>query len=108
MPTMRLYLDDLRATPDGFDLRAYTAPEAIAMLQRGNITFISLDYDLNGEGYLDVNETGTGYDVAQWIERAASEGRMNRIGWAVHSANAGGALQIRQAMMSADKHWASR
>ena len=105
---MRLYLDDLRVTPEGFDLRAYTAEEAISMLQWGNITFISLDHDLNVEGMKDIAETGTGYDVACWIERAAAEGRLNRIGWAVHSMNPSGALRIRQAMISADRYWDRR
>lgn len=105
---MRLYLDDIRYTPEGFDLRAYTATEAIVMLQSGRITFISLDHDLNVEGELDISETGTGYDVACWIERAAAEGRLNRIGWAVHSMNPSGAMRIRQAMMSADNYWSRR
>lgn len=102
---MKLYLDDIRVTPDHFDLRAYTASEAIEMLKRGNITFISLDHDLNVEGMLNIQETGTGYDVACWIEEAAAMGKLKRIGWAVHSMNPSGALRIRQAMMSAERYW---
>jgi hypothetical protein len=105
---MKLYLDDIRVTPDNFDLRAYTAKEAIAMLKRGNVTFISLDHDLNVEGMLDIAETGTGYDVATWIEGAAADGSLKRIGWAVHSMNPSGALRIRQAMLSAEKFWTER
>ena len=78
------------------------------MLQWGNITFISLDHDLNAEEYLDINDTGTGYDVACWIEQAAAEGRLDRIGRAVHSMNPSGALRIRQAMISADRYWDRR
>lgn len=102
---MKLYLDDIRATPDHFDIRAYTATEAISLLKEGKITFISLDHDLDCEGELDILDTGTGYDVACWIEKAAAEGTLPRIGWAVHSMNPSGAMRIRQAMLSAERFW---
>ena len=105
---MRLYLDDLRVTPEGFDLRTYTAEETIAWLKTGKISFISLDHDLNAEGYLDISKTGTGYDVACWIEEAAAMGNLPRLGWAVHSMNPSGAIRIRQAMISADRYWDRR
>jgi hypothetical protein len=59
---MKLYLDDERATPEGWE-RVYTAPEAIAMLETGKVTHLSLDHDLG------LPEAGTGYDVCLWVEQ---------------------------------------
>jgi hypothetical protein len=63
---LRLYLDDERVTPEGWE-RAYTAREAIAMLQGDatvyGVTHVSLDHDLGPP------ENGTGYDVLLWIEK---------------------------------------
>lgn len=59
---MRVYLDDVRTEPQGW-VRAYTAPEAITLLETGNVTEISLDHDLG-----DDPEVGDGYDVIRWLE----------------------------------------
>lgn len=61
---------------------------------------MSLDHDL-GEG------RATGYLVARFIERRASEGKLARLFWAVHSANSVGAANMRAALQSADRFWAS-
>lgn len=58
---MKLYLDDERPTPSGWE-RAYIAPEAIELLKTGKVTHLSLDHDLGPE------EAGTGYDVCLWVE----------------------------------------
>lgn len=108
---MRLYLDDLRVTgartanPASFDAHAFNAGEAIAMLETGNVTHISLDHDLNAEGELDAGVTGTGYDVAAWIEARAHAGTLPRLTWEVHSMNPAGAARIRAALESADRFW---
>jgi hypothetical protein len=94
---MRLYLDDLRPTPPGFDLRAYTAQEAINLLKTGVITFISFDHDL-GEP-----ENGTGYDVAKWIEEAVIIRNFILPTWAIHSANPVGRQNIAAAIQSAER-----
>ena len=53
---MKLYLDDLRTTPEGFE-RVYSYEEFVAYLQHyGLPDFISFDHDL-GEGL-------SGYDSA--------------------------------------------
>lgn len=102
---MRIYLDDLRVTPEGFDVRTYTYAETIEALQTGLVTHISLDHDLDCEGELELAHTGTGYDVACWIEAHAADGTLPRLTWYVHSMNPSGAQRIRQAMMSADRFW---
>ena len=60
---MRIHLDDERATPEGWT-RVYWPDEAIALLETGNVSEISLDHDLGDD------ERGTGYDVIAWIEEA--------------------------------------
>lgn len=63
---MRIYLDDERSTPDGW-IRAYTAPEAIVMLEGGEVTHLSLDHDLGPA------KAGTGYDVCLFVEQKVFE-----------------------------------
>ena len=93
---MRLYLDDVRPTPDGFDVRAYTSAEAIGMLRTGKITFISFDHDLGADA------NGTGYDVAKWIEEQAfTNPAFVTPEFAIHSANPVGAVNIGHAMRAA-------
>ena len=95
---MRLYLDDLRVTPNDFDLRAYTAAEAIDMLKANRVDLISFDHDL-GEP-----ECGTGYDVARWIEEQAYTNPDFTVpDWIVHSANPVGAGNIHRAMLAAHR-----
>lgn len=60
---MRVFLDDERATPDGWT-RAYWPGEAIELLETGKVTHISPDHDLGDDVH------GTGYDVVLWIEEA--------------------------------------
>ena len=63
---MKLYLDDERPAPKGWH-RAYTAGEAITLLEKGQVTYLSLDHDLGPE------ESGTGYDVCKWLEKKVYE-----------------------------------
>ena len=67
---MKLWIDDLRVTPDGYELTARTYDEAVALLDKHwyDITHISFDHDL---GLASVDENGeemSGYDVANYIE----------------------------------------
>ena len=99
--TTKLYLDDERMTPDGWE-RVYTAHEAIAALRTGTITHISLDHDL---GDLD-GDCGDGYDVACFIEAGAYHGTLPKLVWAIHSANPVGAQRMKEALQAADRFWA--
>lgn len=60
---MKVFLDDERPTPEGW-VRVYWPSEAIALLETGHVTEISLDHDLGDDA------KGTGYDVVLWIEEA--------------------------------------
>jgi len=96
---MKIWLDDIRPMPEGYDRWAKTAGEAIVMicLFGDEIEFISFDHDL-GDG-------GTGYVVATGIEGLAHEGLLKRFGWDVHSQNPVGAERICSAMGSAERFW---
>ena len=86
---MKLWLDDLRPHPKEFT-RAYSAGEAIRILQTGEVTFASLDYDILWDAYGDPEnwqDTKTGYAVVAWM---AEHNVWPRDGVAVHSANKAG------------------
>ena len=96
---LHVWLDDLRPIRPGYNALAKTADEAIKLLKTGRVQSISLDHDLGPP------EAGTGYDVAQWIEKAAYQGKINRLEWNIHSANPVGVSNMRQALLSADRFW---
>ncbi|HEY5993630.1 MAG TPA: cyclic-phosphate processing receiver domain-containing protein [Gallionellaceae bacterium] len=77
---MRVYLDDERATPEGW-VRVFWPSEAIALLESGEVTEISLDHDLGDD------ERGTGYDVVLWMEEAVALRDFAPPEIHVHSAN---------------------
>jgi len=97
---MRLYLDDVRPTPEGYDLSVKTAWGAIAWIMSGKITHVSLDNDLG-----DDVECGQGRDVANWIEHAAYDGRIPRMDIQIHSANPVARAAMEQAIAAANKWW---
>jgi hypothetical protein len=77
---LKVFLDDERVTPKGW-VRVYWPAEAIALLETGKVSEISLDHDLGND------ERGTGYDVVLWIEEAViMRGFIPPKMW-VHSAN---------------------
>ena len=94
----KIWLDDIRPMPPGFDVHCKTGDRAIRFLSDDAVSEISLDHDL-GEGM-------TGYDVAKFVEKAAFLGTLSRIKWAVHSSNPVGKSNIESAMLNAEKWWA--
>ncbi|WP_224240146.1 cyclic-phosphate processing receiver domain-containing protein [Hyalangium gracile] len=78
---MKVYLDDERATPAGW-VAARWPEDAIALLQTGQVTDISLDHDLGDDLH------GTGYDVLCWIEEAVATRGFVPPRISIHSANA--------------------
>lgn len=99
---MKIYLDDLRENPYPDFIPIRNAPEAISLVETGEVTHISFDHDL-GEP-----ENGSGYDVAVRIEELAYHGKIGRIEWMIHSANPVGRVNIERAMKSADRYWLSK
>lgn len=97
---IRVWLDDVRPMPkEGFDVHVKTAEEAMALIQNGQVAFMSFDHDLG-----DPNAK-TGYDVAKLVERLAFDNKLARFEWAVHSMNPEGAHNIVMAMQQAEKFW---
>ena len=102
---MKVWLDDLRPMPAGFDVHARTAGEAIALLQQGGVTLLSLDHDLGGP------ENGTGYEVAKWIEEHAfrwsqdEPGGLPLLEWRIHSRNPVGLQNMVLALQNASRFW---
>lgn len=64
---MKLYLDDKRDTPEGWE-RTYTVEETIAQLETRKVTHLSVDNDL---GSLDPKTEG--FNVLNWLERTIFE-----------------------------------
>jgi hypothetical protein len=96
--TKRVWLDDVRVMPAGFDVHVETAEALIELLKTGDVSHVSFDNDL-GEGRLE------GRHAAAWVEEAAFNGSLRPITWAVHSANPIGRREITAAMESADRFW---
>jgi hypothetical protein len=94
---MKLWLDDLRPAPEGWQL-ATTAREAIQYLEAGGIHELSLDHDL-GE---PLSEVGSGYQVALWLEEQAYFGNWSVVPkhLAIHSANPVGQRNMQAAFDS--------
>ncbi|PYE26141.1 cyclic-phosphate processing receiver domain-containing protein [Paraburkholderia silvatlantica] len=78
---MKVFLDDERATPDGWT-HVYWPDEAIRLLELGGVEEISLDHDLGDD------DRGTGYDIVLWIEDAVALRGFRPPKNTVHSANA--------------------
>lgn len=94
---MKMYLDDVRPMPDGFDVAAKSYQEAVRLLATGCIKFISFDHDLGTKE--------TGHDLANLIEKAANKGTLEPILWEIHSANPVGRKNIEEAMRGAQRIW---
>lgn len=70
---MKVYLDDVRPTPDGW-VRTYTSQETIDILSKNDVEEISLDHDLDRcydklslEELAKRPEIDTGMKVVLWL-----------------------------------------
>jgi len=95
---MRVWLDDKRPMPDGFDVWVKTAEQATALIETGKVSHIDFDNDLG----LNNN---TGYAVALYIEQLAYDHKLTPFTWEVHTSNPAGRKNITAAMESADRFW---
>lgn len=98
---MKVFLDDERQTPAGW-VRTYWPDEAIALLEAGAVTEISLDHDLGD----DVR--GTGYDVVLWIEEAVATRGFIAPRVLVHSANSSARQKVTLGIQSIKALMAAR
>lgn len=95
---MKVYLDDNRPAPVGW-LLVRTADEAIATLRQGNVTEMSLDYDLGDPHF------GTGLDVLEWLEHALREHRVRLPRLAAHSGSPLGRRRLDAAIALLEERW---
>jgi len=95
---MRIWLDDTRPMPDGFDLAVDNEFLLEVLISNGKVSHLSLDNDL-GIG------NGSGYGVACFIEKLAANGMLNPISWEIHTSNPAARKQIEQALHNAEKFW---
>lgn len=86
---MKVYLDDVRKTPDGW-VRVYWPDEAIKLLRTGKVTHISLDHDLGDD------DRGTGDDVVTWLQKQVYINKMKPPIITVHSDNGPAIKKMRQ------------
>jgi hypothetical protein len=90
---MRVYLDDERPTPDGWQ-RAYWPEQAIALLRTGTVSELSLDHDLGDDA------CGTGYDVVVWLEQEVALRGFKPPHVVVHSANPAARIRMEAGIRS--------
>lgn len=95
---MKVYLDDQRPAPQGWTL-ARTADEAIALLRQGEVTELSLDYDLGDPHF------GTGLDVLDWLETALTQGRLRLPRLAAHSGSPLGRRRLEASIALLEERW---
>lgn len=89
----KLYLDDIRKAPEGWD-RIHTAQECVEALLTQEYDVVSLDHDL-GE------EQPTGYDVLAWLEKTVQEQKDFKIPTIfIHTDNPVGRIRMVQALQS--------
>ena len=99
--SMKIWLDDERPMPAGFDCHVKTAAGAIELLAAGGVTAISLDHDLG-------DDVGTGYDVACYIEQGAYDGTLSPVEVTIHSANPVGRERMQNAINKARLFWSQK
>ena len=103
---VRIWLDDVRPMPAGYNFHARTVDEVEGVLGKCAVSHISFDHDLGEDA--DGNVLPSGYDLAKIIERMAYVGTLEPLQWRIHSLNPVGRENIRKAMSSADRAWFAR
>ncbi len=93
---MRIYMDDVRTTPHGWE-RTYTVEETIIALESRMVTHLSLDNDL-GEGLAE------GYKVLDWLEEQVHGDHTFPIPEiTIHSSNASRVEYMQRALRSIER-----
>lgn len=97
---MRVWLDDERPMPPGYDVHVRTAAEAIALIERGTVTAISFDNDL---GSTEPNSEGR--HVAARMEELAFHDRIPPIECRIHTSNPVARQTIFASCRNAERFW---
>lgn len=97
---MKVFLDDERPVPEDWTLVRWPE-EAIALLQTGNVTHLSLDHDLGDD------EHGTGNDVVLWVEEAVATAGFVPPVMTVHSANSSARIKMLAGVQAIERIYAN-
>lgn len=98
---MKLFIDDLRECPSGFEL-ARDYDEAVKFIETRKVTHVSFDHDLGEEPDGSVKKSG--YDVAKWLEeRVYTDDTFPIPVMTVHSANPRGIINLKLAIKSIER-----
>lgn len=97
---MKVWLDDRRSAPAGW-IWVYWPIEAIALLETGKVTELSLDHDLGDD------EHGTGYDVVLWVEREVITNGFAPPAIHIHTQNSSAREKMLAGVRSIERHTAS-
>ena len=100
-PELRLYVDDQRPAPAGWEL-AKTMAEAIDILRTGEGTELSLDYDLGDPG------RGNGLQVLKWLESAITRGQIRLPRMSAHSGSPLGRRRLEAQIESMQEQFDAR
>jgi hypothetical protein len=95
---MKVWLDDSRPMPAGYDRHVKTAEDAIELLNTGLVDEISLDNDLG------FNKT-EGQIVARYIENHAYYGLLRGLRVRVHTDDLAARKEICGALQRAKRYW---
>jgi len=95
---IHVWLDDVRPMPSEFNVHVKTAREAILLLNKGDVSSISLDHDLGPSDE-------TGYSVAKYIEEHAYYGDLPRLKVMIHTDNPEGRRNMMAAINNAERYW---
>jgi hypothetical protein len=96
---MKLYLDDVRDPPDGWQV-VRTYDEAIRLLSTQKYEEISLDHDL---GCFDANgKEYTGYDLLKWLIERKLNGEYVPPKIRIHTMNSVGMAKM---IFSVKRYW---
>ncbi len=94
---MKVWLDDVRAAPPGWE-RCRWPEDVITLLKTGLVTDLSLDHDLGDD------RRGTGYTVLVWLERmVADDGRFPVPVIALHTQNPVARERMAQTLVAIER-----
>jgi hypothetical protein len=98
---LALFLDDRRDPPPGNWTVARTSAAAIEILATGQVTYLSLDYDL-GDKAPGVPDSGL--RVVEWlVARMAQDATFVLPVWRIHSKSPTGTLQLRELLLALEQ-----
>ncbi len=93
---MKVYMDDERHTPDGWE-RTFTVAQTIALLETRKVTHLSLDNDL-GWGQDE------GYKVMDWLEETVYNDKTFPLPEVtIHSSNASRVEYMQRALRNIER-----